>query len=150
MSRQMGPSKGMIVLVNDDTQESTLIIVEPVHVSDGEYNVLTKEGGKLSITVKKDSVIYGELESGVTHATANVGTGDGATTNFTATITDVVPGSLSITVDGSVSMVDNGDGTLSGDGGTGTLDYATGALSIDFTVAPVNTATIDADYFKYV
>ncbi|MBH23379.1 MAG: hypothetical protein CMH57_02725 [Myxococcales bacterium] len=69
-----------------------------------------------------------------------VGTGDGATKTFTATIakTSVEGGSLTVGGDGATeSFTDNGDGTLTGSaGGSGTYNTETGALSITFNTAP--------------
>lgn len=66
---------------------------------------------------------------------------------FTATLAhaQVKPGSMTLT-QGSVTLTDNGRGGLSGTGGTGTIDYATGAWSATYTTAPANTATWTAVY----
>jgi len=78
----------------------------------------------------------------------SIGTGDDATTTFNATLakTPVIPGSVSVT-DGTETFTDNGDGTLTGSaGGSGTVNYTTGALSVTFNAAPSNGASITADY----
>lgn len=49
--------------------------------------------------------------------------------------------------DGTETFIDNGDGTLTGDqGGTGTINYGTGAYSITFNTAPTLSQNITADY----
>jgi len=67
------------------------------------------------------------------------GTVDGVNTSFTLLHTPIKAGSVSLLVDGTTTITDNGDGTLS-DGGT--IDYTTGAVSL--TSAP--TTSITADY----
>jgi len=78
----------------------------------------------------------------------SIGTGDGTTTTFNATLANVpvIPGTVSIT-DGTETFSDNGDGTLTGDaGGSGTVNYNTGAVSVTFNTAPANGAGITANY----
>ncbi len=54
--------------------------------------------------------------------------------------------SVSIT-DGTETFTDTGLGTLSGSaGGTGTINYATGAASVTFAVAPANLQAITTSY----
>ena len=87
-------------------------------------------------------------QSPVTVSAESVGTGDGSTVTFTATLASLVvaPSSLSV-VDGVETFTDNGDGTLSGSaGGTGTINYRTGALSVTFNTAPTTGASITASY----
>ncbi len=59
----------------------------------------------------------------------------------------VVPGTVEIVeiAAANETFTDNGDGTLTGDqGGSGTIDYATGAF--DLTFAAVSTGNVTADY----
>jgi len=81
----------------------------------------------------------------------NVGTGDGVTTTFTGTFAVVGSGktimypSISDTVE---TFVDDRNGNLVGTlGGTGTINYATGAFSITFTTAPAGAQAITASYY---
>ena len=63
-----------------------------------------------------------------------VGTGNGATKHYLHTCAKipVTPGSFTAT-DGVEDFTDNGDETLTGDGGgTGSIDYATGDVVLDF------------------
>jgi len=90
------------------------------------------------------------IDKALTQVTAN---GDAAETDFTFAMTPttgmaVLPESVIVT-DGTETFTDNGDGTLTGDAtGTGTVNYATGAVSVSFNAAPsvgVGNVTCDAD-----
>jgi len=77
-----------------------------------------------------------------------IGTGDGYTTTFTATLSNkpIKPGTVKVT-DGVETFTDNGDGTLTGSsGGSGTINYVTGEISVTFASAPASGSTITADY----
>jgi len=77
-----------------------------------------------------------------------IGIGDGYTVTFTATLskTPIKPGSVTVT-DGTETFTDNGDGTLTGSlGGTGTINYVTGEITVTFANAPANYAAITVDY----
>ena len=81
----------------------------------------------------------------------NIGSGDGAEVTFNGNLANVplVAGTLSIT-DTVETFSDNGDGTLTGSlGGSGTIDYDTGAYSVTFNTAPGNGQAITADYDYY-
>jgi hypothetical protein len=76
-----------------------------------------------------------------------VGTGDETTKAFTATLSKapVLAGAVSVT-DGTETFTDDGLGRLTGDaGGSGTVNYRTGALSVTFNAAPVDTQAITGD-----
>lgn len=76
-----------------------------------------------------------------------VGTGNNSTVTFTHTAANlnVVPGTVVVTA-GTVVASDDGNGNLVGPGITsGTINYATGALSIGYVVAPAIIA-IDMAY----
>lgn len=78
----------------------------------------------------------------------SVGTGNGSTVTFTHTAVHlaVVPGTVAITA-GAVVATDDGNGNLTGTGiAAGTINYATGALSITYAVAPANALAITAAY----
>lgn len=89
-------------------------------------------------------------------AASSVGTGNGSTLNFSATLNATVSAnSLGIFVAGTLVGGDGGDGLFSGTPGTiygpnlsGTINYATGVLSIIFASghAPPNGAAITAEY----
>lgn len=78
----------------------------------------------------------------------SVGTGNGSTTNFTHTAVHlaVVPGTVTITA-GAVVATDDGNGVLSGTGiAAGTINYATGAVSITYSAAPVSSLALTMAY----
>lgn len=94
----------------------------------------------------QDSSVY------TTVASENIGTGTGAQVTFNDTLAFKAGGArrncFAITVTDSVeTFTDNRNGTLTGSaGGTGTINYATGAISVTFAVAPNNLQAITADY----
>ena len=81
-----------------------------------------------------------------------IGTGNGTTTEFTATLLypAIEPGSVTVT-DEMEAFADtdngNGTGTLAGTaGGTGTIQYATGAITVNFNTAPAPAMAITVNY----
>lgn len=94
--------------------------------------------------------VYAGVTPGQVVAAEVVGTGNGATTTFTPTLsrTNVIPYSVRIVTSGGVTARDNGSGTLTGTGigGGSTINYSTGAVNITFTVAPP-AGSITADYW---
>ena len=82
----------------------------------------------------------------------NIGTGDGSTVTFNDTLAFKAGGSkrtcFGITAtDGTETFTDNYSGTLTGSlGGTGTINYATGAISVTFATAPAGAQAITATY----
>lgn len=94
----------------------------------------------------QDSSVY------TTVSAENIGTGDGSTVTFTDTLAFKGGGSrrtcFAITAtDGTETFTDNRNGILTGSaGGTGTINYTTGAISVTFAVAPTNLQAITADY----
>lgn len=65
-----------------------------------------------------------------------VGTGNGVAVAFSGTLTTpVLPGSVRVTA-GSVIALDNGSGVISGGGVSGSITYATGAVSVSYPSAP--------------
>jgi hypothetical protein len=86
------------------------------------------------------------LQTAVT--SESIGTANGTTATFTHTAAhlSVVPGTVTITA-GSVVATDDGNGNLTGTGiATGTINYATGAVSITYSVDPPNTTPITMAY----
>lgn len=85
-------------------------------------------------------------------ASESIGTGTGAQTTFTDTLNFKAGGStrncFSVSAtDGTETFSDTGSGTLSGSaGGTGTINYSTGAISVTFAVAPAGAAPITSGY----
>ncbi len=86
------------------------------------------------------------------YTTFTIGTGDGATFTFANTLNSppVIAGSITVT-DNTEVFTDNEDGTLTGSaGGSGTINYTTGAISVTFFTAPSVSQTIAATYISYV
>ena len=78
----------------------------------------------------------------------SLGTGDDATVTFGITVatTPVLPHSVEIVADAIVGF-DNGLGIITGAGiSSGTIDYATGVVSVTFAVAPANAIAITVGY----
>jgi hypothetical protein len=86
-----------------------------------------------------------------------IGTGDDATTNFTGTAGNfpILPGSTVVTDNLEVFQDTNTTYTtsnvvLTGSlGGTGTINYVTGAVSVTFNTAPVTGESITFSYIQY-
>jgi len=102
-----------------------------------------------AVTVQND--VIGEplmLGSKVAVVGESLGTGDGVAVNFSGTLanTPVIAGSVKVT-DGTETFSDDGAGNLTGSaGGSGTINYSTGAISVTFNAAPANGAGITVDY----
>ncbi|OGU13868.1 MAG: hypothetical protein A2076_13150 [Geobacteraceae bacterium GWC2_53_11] len=112
----------------------------------------------LASTVKANNGIYltgmlvtllaAELIPLVVASGEVIETGDGNTKAFTGTLAafPVEPGTLAIT-DGIDTFTDDGCGRLTGSaGGTGTINYKTGAYSLTFNANVVLATDVTADY----
>jgi len=79
------------------------------------------------------------------------GTGDGSTKLFTHTLSAISAPKTAMYVsvtDGTETFVDDRDGNMIGSlGGTGTVNYATGAVSVTFNTAPNNSQAITCSYY---
>lgn len=152
--RYKGPVKGYIVLVNNDTGESTLHIVEPLHVNNKMYNLLNSEYGKLSVQFMKDTtfndILYGEATNLLTEVSETLGTGDGSTTSFSGSFSgNIVPKSVEIYSGATLVATDDGDGNITGDSGiTGTVDYTAGTVDVTYGTAPATGIVISAKAVK--
>lgn len=98
------------------------------------------------------SYIDKALLSSYTQVTGeSFGTGDGATVTFAETLNDItgVRTAMYVSVtDGVETFQDDRNGLMVGSaGGTGTVNYATGAVSVTFAVAPLNLAAITCGYY---
>jgi len=81
-----------------------------------------------------------------------LGSGDGSTKTFAGTLSAVTGARTCMYViitDGTETFIDDRNGTLVGDqGGTGTINYATGAYSVTFNTAPTTgTDNVTGDYY---
>lgn len=79
------------------------------------------------------------------------GTGDGDTKTFAETLNDItgVRTAMYVSVtDGTETFIDDRNGNMVGNlGGTGTVNYATGAVSVTFNTAPANLQAITCSYY---
>lgn len=79
------------------------------------------------------------------------GTGDGVTKTFAHTLAAISAPKTAMyptVTDGVETFVDDRNGLMVGNmGGTGTVNYATGAVSVTFATAPVNLAAITCGYY---
>lgn len=93
-----------------------------------------------------------DTENYTTVSNENVGTGDGSTKTFTDTLAYKAAGAkrtcfaIEVT-DGVETFTDNNDGTLTGSaGGTGTINYTSGAISLTFNASVGGGTAILCDY----
>jgi hypothetical protein len=79
------------------------------------------------------------------------GTGDGSTNIFAHALAQVSGAKTAMYVsvtDGVETFTDDRNGAMAGSlGGTGTVNYATGAVSVTFATAPANLAAITCSYY---
>jgi len=82
-------------------------------------------------------------------STELVGTGDGSTVTFayTTSYSPIRPGTVIVSVANIAQCSDDGAGNLVGAGiSAGTVNYATGAISVTFSTAPSSSAAITVEY----
>lgn len=95
---------------------------------------------------------YIDSQNYTTVSNENIGTGNGSTKTFNDTLVfkagEAKGTCFGIVVTDTVEIfTDNFDGTLTGDqGGTGTINYMTGEISVTFNTAPGNAQAILCDY----
>lgn len=77
--------------------------------------------------------------------------GDGATVAFTTTLTGIpIEAGSVIVTDNTEIFTDDGAGVLTGDdGGSGTVNYTTGAIAVTFAAAPTDGQAITARWLTY-
>lgn len=127
---------------------------QPLSQLNGQVIVIQPKFSNTAAGVTRGDQVFKSQTNGTYAAEYNsdaVGTGDGATTNFTTTLFRVRPGQLTITVAGTTRATDDGAGVVSGGTGgtavTGTINYDTGELDITFTTAPTLGQAIVAVYY---
>lgn len=111
------------------------------------------------VTAESEDVIFTADVGGIPPAlqpisvsNVAVGTGNGSTTSFNASLAAYVPiavTTVKIRENGNLVAVDDGFGNIVGNGVsgtiTGTIDYTGGALHVVFSPAPANAVAITAD-----
>ena len=77
----------------------------------------------------------------------SLGTGDGTKKAFSATLQykPVIPGTVTV-IAGTVVGKDDGSGNISGDGVSGSINYSTGQISVEFSSAPANGEVVRTTY----
>ena len=80
-----------------------------------------------------------------------LGTGNGTVRTFSGTLAHPYVAALTLTIsDGVEAFTETGTGILTGAaGGTGTINYSTGAYSVTFAVAPLNAVAVRATAYRY-
>lgn len=117
--------------------------IRPVDAFDPMTNAFVYRG---SVNKRSGYSIFGRMS----YRDNNIALGTGAQTTFSGTLLThpIAPGSLVIT-DGTITFTDQGNGTLVRSpvaGGTNTINYVTGAYSVQFNVAPGLNTNISATY----
>jgi hypothetical protein len=115
--------------------------VRPTEAFDPQSNAFVYRG---SLEKRQGSIIFGIID----YRDNNIALGDGSTATFSGTLKvhPIVPGSFVIT-DGVEIISDNGDGTMTGNlGGSGTINYVTGAWTATFNTPPLLNADISGAY----
>ena len=136
---------------NIDTYSTSDEPGEPLYNFKNKYSNIQSPiyiaGEKASFSQSMDSFYssYPKTESRI-----NAATGDGVTTNFTGTLSNipvlrkhVIFSSVGVAGEDLLITDDDGDGILSGDIGAGsTIDYVTGVYDITFDAAPESQETV--------
>lgn len=82
-----------------------------------------------------------------TYSEEILGTGDGSTTNFTYTLNSTPVKGGTTVIDDTVEVFTASSGTLTGDqGGSGTVNVTTGAVTVNFNTAPTSGQLIKVRY----
>lgn len=119
------------------------------------YLIAPIEQGSVAIKVNDSQVASdkatsaGQISGSKSGVVQNeeIGTGNNSQRDFTARLYGgISPGTVRIKVSGSQVAVDNGGGSIIGTGVSGTVDYSTGWISLNFTSAPANGTLISVDY----
>jgi hypothetical protein len=144
-----------------DTGETDKIILEILPSASGSSSS-GLEGDKVDVDAKgfndEADLAFLMIDDAGTPETPLAATYTGVTQTaateyeFTLTHTLLVPGTLDMT-DGADTWTDNGDGTLTAAGsvgGTGTVDYLTGEVSLTYTASPAVGPLTVSDYDYYV
>jgi hypothetical protein len=113
--------------------------------------VRTRAAGKIGPQIETLTLTNSIVQAvGVASEQQVLATGDGTKTSFDSTLAPIPvdPGTVRIVVTGVQAGADNGSGAIIGGGLAGTVDYATGAMTLTFTTAPAAGATVMAVYYE--
>lgn len=109
--------------------------------------------GFMTRVVASDAALaHGFIVNPFTNVSMTPAVGDGVVTVFTHTATGLPVRASSVTVTaGSVTGTDNGAGLITGAGiSAGTINYATGAVSVTFSVAPAIATPVRISYQQQI
>lgn len=159
----MGAGDGSVkifhgALANGDAEPGSVAVEATVGAAtvamsdDGAGGLAGAAGaGTINYATGVFSLIFGTAPDNSTNVTADYNHTPPAKT-FSGTLADgpVEPGSVVVT-DGVEAFSDDGLGVLTGDaGGAGTIDYATGAISVTFNAAVVEDTDVEVSYVTAV
>jgi len=120
----------------------------------GKLNINENRTVMWGLSNDKTGLYLSHIDEGnyTTVSGESIGTGDGSTKTFAGTLAFKAGGSTRtcfgiVITDTVETFTDDYSGNLVGDqGGTGTINYATGAYSVTFDTAPTNLQAITGDY----
>jgi len=147
------------VTVTPESEYTSAVVV--TNVTDSLVDLFDSAENEPGVSLRISKVYNAIQDSvGVSHAVVNlitaslkstdaIGVGNAVTTHFIATLDlepnlPVVPHTV-VVFAGTQSLTDDGEGNLTGSG-TGTIDYATGAVDVTFTAAPAVGQLVYATY----
>lgn len=125
--------------------------IQPLERKNGEIFIIRPKFTNTAAGVTAGDEVFTNATDG-TYATeeltSSLGTGDGSTVTFGATLTfPVRTGTIVVKNGGTEVGTDDGAGALTGATiSSGTINYDTGVLSVTFTVAPASSNAITAEY----
>jgi len=128
-----------------------LVDIQPMDRQNGEVFIVKPVYSQTASGVTAGQQIFSNVTDGTyASTTVNVAlaTANGTLTTFAGTLspTPVVTSSVTVTA-AAIRGVDNGAGSITGTGiSAGTINYNTGAISVTFSVAPVNTTPVSVVY----
>lgn len=124
-----------------------LVDIQPMDRQNGEVFIVKPVYSQTRAGVTQGSQVFQNVTDGTYSSTTVsqvIGTGNGATTTFSATLapSPVIASSVTVTA-ATITGADNGSGSIAGTGlSTSTINYATGAVSVQFSVAPANGTSV--------
>ena len=154
----------LITAVLPNLVANEVVSVQPMSRKTGEIFFMKYLYGSDKGNVAEGTDMFGVYQSGnagYTHYTSTivyletVATGNGVDDVFNTYVAKIPAVAIAATAEGAISISDGvetftdplANGTLVGSaGGHGTFNYSTGALHLDFAVAPLNLAAIRATY----
>lgn len=135
----------LIASVQPQDEEIGIVYYKAVKVTAGTASTPT---GTTIASALGDWVTPAALAT--VETTETIGTGDGTTKTFTATLTykPVRPGTVTVQAGDVVGRDIDQDGKIIGDGiKSGTINYNTGAISVEFDIAPENGVSVICVYW---